>query len=140
MERPLKIANASGFWGDQPDAAARLVAAAPDIDFLTLDYLAEVSLSIMAILRERDPRCGYARDFVDVVASLCAFWGRGGGTRVVTNAGGLDPEGCAQACLGVLRAAGLSRLRVAVVTGRRPGGPQVGLRLLRQLGDGRPAL
>jgi len=117
MERPLKIANASGFWGDQPDAAARLVAAAPDIDFLTLDYLAEVSLSIMAILRERDSRAGYARDFVDVVGSLCPSWARGAGTRVVTNAGGLDPEGCARACLGVLRAAGLPRIRVAVVTG-----------------------
>jgi hypothetical protein len=117
MERPLKIANASGFWGDQPDAAARLVAAAPDVDFLTLDYLAEVSLSIMAIQREKDPRAGYARDFVDVVGSLCPHWAGGGRTRVVTNAGGLDPEGCARACLGVLAAAGLSRIRVAVVTG-----------------------
>jgi hypothetical protein len=117
MDRPLKIANACGFWGDQPDAAARLVAARPDLDFLTLDYLAEVSLSILAIVRERDPRSGYARDFVDVVGSLCPFWLGGGKTKVVTNAGGLDPESCARACLEVLRAAGLSRLSVAVATG-----------------------
>ena len=67
MAPPLKIANASGFWGDQPGAAARLVAARPDLDFLTLDYLAELSLSIMAIMRARDPAAGYARDFVDVI-------------------------------------------------------------------------
>jgi hypothetical protein len=114
---PLKIANASGFWGDQPGAAAGLVAARPDLDFLTLDYLAEVSLSIMAIMRSRDPAAGYARDFVEVVGSLCPFWSAGGRTRVVTNAGGLDPEGCARACAGALRAAGLGRLRVAAVVG-----------------------
>jgi hypothetical protein len=117
MSRSLKIANASGFWGDQPDAAARLVAAQPDLDYLTLDYLAEVSLSIMAIVRAKDPNAGYARDFVEVVESLCPFWSGGGQTRIVTNAGGLDPEACARACLEVLRAANLTRLKVAVVTG-----------------------
>ena len=70
MPTPIKIANASGFWGDQPEAAARLVAEQPNLDFLTLDYLAEVSLSIMAIVRAKDPRAGYARDFVEVVRSL----------------------------------------------------------------------
>jgi len=117
MAAPLKIANASGFWGDQPGAAARLAADQPDLDFLTLDYLAEVSLSIMAILREKDPAAGYARDFVDVVRSLCPFWSAGGRTRVVTNAGGLDPGACARACADALRAAGLGRLRVAAVAG-----------------------
>ena len=96
MPRPLKIANASGFWGDQPDAAARLVAAQPDLDFLTLDYLAEVSLSIMAIIRAKDPAAGYARDFVDVLRSLVPFYQAGGKTRIVTNAGGLDPASCAR--------------------------------------------
>jgi hypothetical protein len=113
----LKIANASGFWGDQPEAAARLLAAQPDLDFLTLDYLAEVSLSIMAIARSRDPSAGYARDFIDTVRSLIPFYERGGRTRIVTNAGGLDPVACGHAVLSVLNPAGLSRLRVAVVTG-----------------------
>jgi len=117
MAPPLKIANASGFWGDQPDAAAGLVAAQPDLDYLTLDYLAEVSLSIMAIMRAKDPAAGYARDFVDVVRSLCPFWSGGGRTRIVTNAGGLDPGACAQACADVLRAANLGHLRVAAVAG-----------------------
>src|SRR5450631_691937 len=111
MSRPLKIANASGFWGDQPDAAARLVAAQPDLDFLTLDYLAEVSLSIMAILRAKDPAAGYARDFVDVLRSLAPFYLAGGKTRIVTNAGGLDPVACARACRAVLSAVKLDHLK-----------------------------
>src|SRR3954462_14396969 len=97
MAVPLKIANASGFWGDQPDAAAELVAQQPDLDFLTLDYLAEVSLSIMAIVRAKDPSAAYARDFVEVVRSLVPFYQAGGKTRIVTNAGGLDPNACARA-------------------------------------------
>jgi Acyclic terpene utilisation family protein AtuA len=52
---PLLVGNAQAFWGDDPDAPARLVRQQPDLDFLTLDYLAEVSLSIMAIQREKDP-------------------------------------------------------------------------------------
>jgi hypothetical protein len=117
MAAPLKIANAAGFWGDQPGAAARLLARQPDLDFLTLDYLAEVSLSIMAILRARDPAAGYARDFLEVVRSLTPCWQQGGRTRIVTNAGGLDPLACGAAVRAELAQAGLARLRVAVVTG-----------------------
>lgn len=113
----IKIANASGFWGDQPDAPARLLAQQPDLDYVTLDYLAEVSLSIMAIMRSKDPTTGYARDFVNVVKSLVPFWARGGRTKLVTNAGGLDPRACAQACRDVLTAAGLAHVKIAVVTG-----------------------
>jgi len=117
MTRPLKIANASGFWGDQPDAAARLVAAQPDLEFLTLDYLAEVSLSIMAIVRAKDPTAGYARDFVEVLRSLVPFYQAGGKTRIVTNAGGLDPASCARACQELLRTTNLAHLKLAVVSG-----------------------
>lgn len=117
MSRPLKIANASGFWGDQPDAAARLVARQPDLDYLTLDYLAEVSLSIMAITRAKDPAASYARDFVEVVQSLVKFWQGGGRTKIVTNAGGLDPHACGAAVCAELARAGLARLKVAVVAG-----------------------
>jgi len=117
MSRPLKIANASGFWGDQPDAAARLVAAQPDLDFLTLDYLAEVSLSIMAIIRAKDPAAGYARDFVEVLRSLVPFYQGGGKTKIVTNAGGLDPASCARACQEILQAAKLTHLKIFTVSG-----------------------
>ncbi len=117
MMRPLKVANACAFWGDQPGAAAGLVAAEPALDFLTLDYLAEVSISIMAIQRAKDPAAGFARDFVEVIRSLVPFYQGGGRTRIVTNAGGLDPAACALACRAVLSSAGLSRLKIAVVTG-----------------------
>jgi hypothetical protein len=113
----IKIANACAFWGDQPDAAARLVERAPDLDYLTFDYLAELSLSIMAIVRTKSPESGYARDFVDVLRSLVPFYQAGGRTRIVTNAGGLDPAACGRACLDVLRTAGLDHLKVAVVAG-----------------------
>lgn len=117
MSSPLKIANASAFWGDQPDAAARLVALQPDLDFITLDYLAELSLSIMAGVRAKDPAAGFARDFLDVAQSLVPFWQRGGKTRIVTNAGGLDPAACGRAVAEILRTANLTRLKVAILTG-----------------------
>lgn len=117
MGAVLKIANASGFWGDQPDAARRLVAQQPDLDFLTLDYLAEVSLSIMAITRAKDPTASYARDFIEVVQSLTPFWQGGGRTRIVTNAGGLDPHACGAAVRAELEKAGLEKLKIAVVSG-----------------------
>lgn len=115
--RPLKIANAAGFWGDQPGAAARLVALQPDLDYLTLDYLAEVSLSIMAGMAARDSSAGYAHDFVEVVRSLAPAWRQGAHPRIVTNAGGLNPSGCATAVKAALDKAGLGRLRIAVISG-----------------------
>lgn len=137
MPPTLRIANASAFWGDQPDAAARLVAAEPTLDFLTLDYLAELSLSIMAIARAKDPAAGYARDFVEVVRSLVPFYESGGRTKIVTNAGGLDPLACARAVQAELAAANLTRLRVAVVTGDDLlGTGKSALQLLRKNGMG----
>ncbi|HZZ58247.1 MAG TPA: acyclic terpene utilization AtuA family protein [Opitutaceae bacterium] len=115
--RPLKIANAAGFWGDQPGAARKLLQRQPDLDFLTLDYLAELSLSIMAIQREADPAAGFARDFLEVLGQVAPFWRDGGKVRIVTNAGGLDPRACAQACRERLDREGVGRLRIGVVTG-----------------------
>lgn len=113
----IRIGNAQGFWGDQIDAPANLVSQAPDLDYLTLDYLSEVSMSIMAIQQEKDPAAGYARDFIGVIQSLIPYWKRGLQFRVITNAGGLNPESCARACLKILRDAGLGRKTIAVVLG-----------------------
>ncbi|QDV39358.1 acyclic terpene utilization AtuA family protein [Tautonia plasticadhaerens] len=117
MTRPARIGNAQGFWGDRGDAAAELLAREPGLDALTLDYLAEVSLSILALQRDRDPALGYARDVVEVVRSLAPYWRDGGACRLITNAGGLNPEGCARACAEELRQAGAPPMTVGVVDG-----------------------
>lgn len=114
---PLKIANAQAFWGDRNDAASELVAQFPDLDYLTLDYLAEVSLSILAQQQVRDANAGYARDFVEVFGSLIPYWTAGGRCKLITNAGGLNPIACAHACANRLLELGGPRLRIAVVAG-----------------------
>lgn len=117
MTRTITIGNGQGFWGDDIDAPARLVAQYPDLDYLTLDYLAEVTLSILALQRSRDPEAGYARDFVGVVRQLAAHWRAGARVRVIANAGGLNPKACAEACRAALDEAGCADKRIAVVTG-----------------------
>lgn len=115
--KPITIGNAQGFWGDSPSAPATLLRQYPELDFLTLDYLAEVSLSILAAQRAKDPSHGYARDFIEVVRSLLPLWKDGAKTRVVCNAGGLNPVACAEAVRATLKEAGLEHMRVGLVTG-----------------------
>ncbi len=109
----VKIANAQAFWGDLDDAAATLLLQDPSIDFLTLDYLAEVSLSILAIQKQKDPSLGYARDFLQVIESLKPFYLKGHPVRIITNAGGLNPHACALACRKILPPS----VKIGVVTG-----------------------
>jgi hypothetical protein len=90
----IRIANGQGFWGDWLEAPARLLEQGP-IDYLTLDYLAEVTMAILEKQRRRDPALGYARDFPPLVARLAADIRRRG-VRVLANAGGLNPLGCAR--------------------------------------------
>lgn len=73
MKNPIKIANAQAFWGDRIEAASQLLQQQPDLDYLTLDYLSEVSLSIMAVQRAKDSKAGYAKDFLEVIKSLVPF-------------------------------------------------------------------
>ncbi|MBA3816574.1 MAG: DUF1446 domain-containing protein [Parachlamydiaceae bacterium] len=116
MEKVLKIANAQAFWGDSLTAAAALIEQQPDINYITLDFLAEVSLSIMAAQRQKNPCTGYAQDFVEVIKSLIPYWLSGSKVKIVTNAGGLNPQACALACAEILRQAGCS-LKIAVIAG-----------------------
>jgi hypothetical protein len=115
-DRVVRVACGQGFWGDDIDAPRRQVEGGP-IDYLMLDYLAEVTMSILQKQKERDPSLGYARDFVDAVESvLPAIVDRG--VRVVANAGGVNPEACARAVLGRIgRPPSGKALRVGVVTG-----------------------
>lgn len=117
MTESVRIGNAQAFWGDRSNAAAEMLAREPNLDYLTLDYLAEVSMSILAMQRERDPAAGFARDFVDVVRSLVPYWSSGGRCRLIANAGGLNPRGCAEACKAALEDAGCRSLRIGIVTG-----------------------
>lgn len=117
LNATVRIGNAQAFWGDRSDAAAELLAREPGLDYLTLDYLAEVSMSILAAQREREPGAGFARDFVDVVGSLGPYWNSGGRCRLITNAGGLDPHACAQACAQVLDEAVARPMTIAIVSG-----------------------
>lgn len=113
----LTVGNAQGFWGDSPGAAPRLVEQWPTLDFLTLDYLSEVSMSIMAIQREKDQNAGYAKDFLDVVQGLLPHWKGGSKVRIVTNAGGLNPMACANACAEILRTETFRSWKIGVVEG-----------------------
>jgi hypothetical protein len=114
--RIVRVAAGQGFWGDWLDAPRRQVEGGP-IDYLMLDYLAEVTMSILQKQKERDPSMGYARDFIGAMESvLPAVVERG--VRVVANAGGVNPVACARAVLDVAAARGAAgKLKVGVVTG-----------------------
>jgi len=113
-ERVVRVASGQGFWGDSLDAPRQQVENGP-VDYLMLDYLAEVTMSILQKQKERDPAMGYARDFVGAMDSvLDAVTERG--VRVVANAGGVNPPACATAIQGVAKKRGKS-VRIGVVTG-----------------------
>src|SRR5215211_661921 len=116
QNRIVRVASGQGFWGDWLDAPRRQVEGGP-VDYLMLDYLAEVTMSILQKQKERDPNMGYARDFIGAMESvLPAVVDRG--VKVIANAGGVNPVACAQAVLEVARKAGKAgKLRVGVVTG-----------------------
>ena len=116
MNRIVRVAAGQGFWGDDLDAPRRQVEGGP-VDYLMLDYLAEVTMSILQKQKERDPSLGYARDFVGAMESvLPAVIEKG--VRVVANAGGVNPRACAAAVKAVAEKAGAGgRLRIGVVTG-----------------------
>ncbi len=115
-ERIVRVASGQGFWGDWLEAPRRQVEGG-DIDYLMLDYLAEVTMSILQKQKERDPNVGYARDFVGAFESvLPAVANRG--VRVIANAGGVNPPACAAAIRQVAKKHGVSdAIRVGVVTG-----------------------
>ena len=116
MKEVVRVAAGQGFWGDDLDAPRRQVEDGP-IDYLMLDYLAEVTMSILQKQKERDPSLGYARDFVGAVESvLPAVLNRG--VKVIANAGGVNPPACAAAVKSAAESRdGKGRLKIGVVTG-----------------------
>ena len=137
----IRIGNGAGFWGDNLDAPRRLVESAR-LDYLTLEYLAELTLSILARLREKDPTAGYAHDFLPVLKSLVPALKDQPQLKIVTNAGGMNPASCAQAAAKILAEAGLGDVVIGVVSGddllpRLVELQQAGCRF-ENLDDGRP--
>ncbi len=116
MKQSIRIAAGQGFWGDLPDAPVRQVEGGP-IDYLMLDYLAEVTMSIMQKQRSRDPSAGYAKDFVPLMKQILPTCVERN-IRVTANAGGVNVEGCAKAVREVARELGLSgKVRIGIVSG-----------------------
>jgi len=114
--KTIRVGNGQAFWGDSAKAPLDQVRYG-ELDYLMLDYLAEVTMSIMQKMRARDPEQGYARDFVPLMENLLPeILDRG--VKVVANAGGVNPAACARAVMAVAEKLGLAdRVKVGVVTG-----------------------
>ena len=112
----IRVGGGQGFWGDSLDAPRRQVEGGP-LDYLMLDYLAEVTMSILQKQKERDPNMGYARDFVGAMESVIEGVTERG-VKVIANAGGVNPEACAAAVLEMATQRGKAgQLKIGVVTG-----------------------
>ncbi|MDX1591631.1 MAG: acyclic terpene utilization AtuA family protein [Balneolaceae bacterium] len=115
VKEKIRIASGQGFWGDLPDAPIKQVKQGP-VDYLVMDYLAEVTMSIMQKQRMRNENYGYARDFVDVIEAVLDDI-KNRGVRVISNAGGVNPSACKNAILEVAEKKGVSGIKIAVVDG-----------------------
>ncbi len=115
MQEPILIGNGQGFWGDSIDAPQKLIEGGP-IHYVTLDYLAEVTMSIMQRQKLRNPERGYATDFVQLMKdTLPSILDKN--IRVIANAGGVNPKACREAIFAVARELGLTGLKIGIVEG-----------------------
>lgn len=111
----VRVANAQGFWGDSPLVPKRLVEEGP-VDYLTFDYLAETTMSIMQKQRARNPQAGYATDFPKMVGSIIATC-QEKGIKIIANAGGVNLGACVEATKQVIQAQGVTGVKIACVQG-----------------------
>jgi hypothetical protein len=140
MRDKVLIGYGQGFWGDSILGPVRLVREGP-LDYLALDYLAEVTMSIMQKLKGRNPQAGYATDFVAMLQRTLPDITKKG-IKVIANAGGVNPQACLEAVLGLARKQGIKGLKVGIIEGddilaRIPELLQAG-HDLKNMDDGRP--
>ena len=114
MKNIIRIGNGQGFWGDSIDAPVRLAKDGP-LDYLTLDYLAEVTLSIMQRQKLKNPNAGYARDFLDLVERILPEISDKG-VKVITNAGGVNPQSCRSELIQLAKSSG-KEIKIGVIQG-----------------------
>ena len=115
MKQSIKIGGATGFWGETDLAMAQFLSEG-DLDYIVFDYLAEITMSILARARSNDQSLGYATDFVTAMVQPNLQAIANSVVKLISNAGGVNPEACAQAIRDCVAQAGLD-LKVAVITG-----------------------
>lgn len=115
MKEMIRIASGQGFWGDLIDAPYHQVTKG-DIDYLVMDYLAEVTMSILQKQKNKDPKLGYATDLIELMRRILPISSQKG-IKIITNGGGVNPVACAEAIREVANQAGIIKLNVAVVLG-----------------------
>jgi hypothetical protein len=115
MKQVVRIGGASGFWGDSSVGAPQLVQRGK-VDYLVFDYLAELTMSILAAARNKDPALGYATDFVGVTMKAILKDVAAQGIRVISNAGGVNPRACADAIAALAAEQGID-IRITVIEG-----------------------
>lgn len=115
QDKVVRVANGQGFWGDSQLGPLRLIEEGP-LDYLTLDYLAEITMSIMQKLKSRDPNAGYATDFVELMRRILPQC-KERGIKVIANAGGVNPRSCLSALEQVVQELGVEDVRIGIVEG-----------------------
>lgn len=115
MKHNIRVASGQGFWGDLLTAPIDQVTKGP-IDYMMMDYLAEVTMSIMQKQKRKDPKLGYAKDLIPLMEQILPVCVRKN-IRVITNGGGVNPKSCRDEIFSVARKLGIRGLRIGVVLG-----------------------
>lgn len=115
MKEKIRIASGQGFWGDLPSAPLDQVSKGV-VDYIMMDFLAEVTMSIMQKQKKRNPEMGYARDLVHIIEEILPICVEKK-IKIVTNGGGTNPEGCREAIFRCARKKGIKNLKIGVVVG-----------------------
>ena len=115
MKKLIRIAAGQGFWGDRFDAPIDQIRRGP-VNYLVMDYLAEVTMSIMQKQKMRDPRQGYARDIIPLMKEILPDLVEKN-VKVITNAGGVNPLACRNALFEIAQKLGINGLKIGIVYG-----------------------